>query len=348
MQLQRYSQALLNADEALRINPFLVKAAFRRALALEGLGQSRDALTAARHALHMEPHNQAIAQLASRLAPYSTIQKPPITKSMMPKLLASAPFQYLPSNDNTNENLLVMLHGFGDRPEPFARLATQLSLPQTAALALGAPYEVPMFEGGRSWCTFVLSGTNSVEKEGEVFRSINASVDSLQALLHTIQSQCSWEPRKVHLFGFSQGGSVALELARRYARSGKGCGFGSCIAVASPLLEPTPSPDSDVSTDNRIANDPTPILLLHGDKDTRVTPDKITRATTVLREEGLTVKQCTIPGKGHTMIGSADEARVLMDFWAAHLSRRPPEDENSELIEVTPGKINIEMQNKKV
>ena len=79
-----------------------------------------------------------------------------------------------------------------------------------------------------------------------------------------------------------------------------------------------------------------------------MTPDKITRATTVLREEGLTVKQCTIPGKGHTMIGSADEARVLMEFWAAHLSRRPPEDENSELIEVTPGKINIEMQNKKV
>lgn len=343
MQLHKYSEALQDADEALQIDPSLIKAAFRRALALEGLNKWRDALTAAQNALQMEPHNQAIGQLASRLALFTGPHKSPITQLMLPKLLASAPFRYLPSNDGLNENLLLMLHGFGDRPEAFARLATQMSLPQTAALALGAPYEVPMFDGGRSWCT-VLGGDLQVmvgkEGEGEALRSMQASVDALEQLLESLKAHCGWQPRRVHAFGFSQGGSIAMELARRYSRGGKGHGLGSCIAVASPLIEPKDTENSKDKSTGVV--DPTPLLLMHGDKDDRVPPALITRAATVLKQEGLTVTQRTVAGKGYTLIGSAEEARILMQFWAAHLSRRPDNDENSELIEVTPGTVSIQ------
>jgi predicted esterase len=45
----------------------------------------------------------------------------------------------------------VLLHGLGDTPAAFARLARQLALPQTATLALPGPLEVPGTEGGRAW-----------------------------------------------------------------------------------------------------------------------------------------------------------------------------------------------------
>jgi hypothetical protein len=49
------------------------------------------------------------------------------------------PFCYTPSNDDVDENLLVLLHGLGDTHAPFANLGKQLKLPQTATLAIRAP-----------------------------------------------------------------------------------------------------------------------------------------------------------------------------------------------------------------
>jgi hypothetical protein len=59
--------------------------------------------------------------------------------------------RFVPSPDGYNDNLLVMLHGRGDTPAPFASLATKLNLPCTAALILAGPLEVPFTDGGREW-----------------------------------------------------------------------------------------------------------------------------------------------------------------------------------------------------
>jgi predicted esterase len=77
-----------------------------------------------------------------------------------PKISAiPVPFYYAPSEDGTDENLLILLHGLGTRKEfvgtlpsdtrhlcytgdthiPFSKLGRQLNLPQTAVLALRAP-----------------------------------------------------------------------------------------------------------------------------------------------------------------------------------------------------------------
>jgi hypothetical protein len=48
------------------------------------------------------------------------------------------PFTYTASDDGTDENLLVLLHGLGDTHLPFAKLGASLKLPQTATLALRA------------------------------------------------------------------------------------------------------------------------------------------------------------------------------------------------------------------
>ena len=66
------------------------------------------------------------------------------------------PFSYTPSDDGTDENLLILLHGLGepwhqliechpdrrllgDTHVPFSKLGRSLKLPQTATLALRAP-----------------------------------------------------------------------------------------------------------------------------------------------------------------------------------------------------------------
>ncbi|KAG8974694.1 hypothetical protein FRB90_009719, partial [Tulasnella sp. 427] len=47
-------------------------------------------------------------------------------------------FAYFPSDDGTDENLLILLHGLGDTHLPFAKLGKSFKLPQTATLALRA------------------------------------------------------------------------------------------------------------------------------------------------------------------------------------------------------------------
>ena len=46
---------------------------------------------------------------------------------------------------------------------------------------------------------------------------MEATLDALQRLLRALTQRCAWPRRAVHLLGFSQGGTVALELTLRCA-----------------------------------------------------------------------------------------------------------------------------------
>ena len=92
----------------------------------------------------------------------------PKTKPLPKASAIPVPFVYHPSDDRTDENLLILLHGLGeqsapptpvggstdiysagDTQVPFGKLGRQLHLPQTAALALRAPeqYVFPLCLG---------------------------------------------------------------------------------------------------------------------------------------------------------------------------------------------------------
>lgn len=79
-------------------------------------------------------------------------------------------FDYTPSADGINLNLLVLLHGLGnlkyynstslnthwtypigDSKKPFSNLGKQLKLPQTATLSVQAPEPVPYMDGCFQW-----------------------------------------------------------------------------------------------------------------------------------------------------------------------------------------------------
>lgn len=58
-----------------------------------------------------------------------------------------------------------------------------------------------------------------------------------------------------------------------------------------------------------------------------------------------------VAGKGHAMPQGAAEMRRLMEFWAAHLSRRPTAADlppevaagGGELLEVKPGEVSVQL-----
>ena len=112
-----------------------------------------------------------------------------------------------------NENLLVLLHGRGDRAAPFAQFGARLQLPQTATLALEGALEIPHCDGGRGWFhAFEEDGAlidGSVEGERRRTESLARSVDALADTVEVLVL-LGWPLRKIHLFGFSDGGTVRL------------------------------------------------------------------------------------------------------------------------------------------
>lgn len=251
--------------------------------------------------------------------------------------------RYIPSPDGINYNLLLLLHGLGDTPAAFTALAQRMALPQTACLALSGPLEVPETDGGHAWFTaFDDFGELIQLKAGEVRRisSLSATVKQLQQLLFEVLPRSGgWRPADVHLLGFSQGGCVALELARTCCHDRQ---LGGVVAISAGLLEETlaqqgstagcaargssgssPVGGSSSSGDHGSGQCGTPVLMTYGDRDNVVSRQRVDSTVAALRAAGCEVQLEVLPGKGHGMISSQEEMRSCMQFWAQHLRRRP-------------------------
>ncbi|KAJ7628470.1 hypothetical protein FB45DRAFT_918361 [Roridomyces roridus] len=160
------------------------------------------------------------AQAASNPTP--RVKPPPSTQKI------PVPFFYAPSDDGTDENLLILLHGLGDTHLPFSKLGRQLKLPQTAVMAVRAPDQVPfLYEESYAWFT-------SFDELGEIIERPNptSALALMDRILQHLTDDCGWPLHRVHLFGFAQGGSVAAELGVQRSRQA----LGSIVTVSGPLL----------------------------------------------------------------------------------------------------------------
>ncbi|PSC68906.1 malonate-ligase [Micractinium conductrix] len=400
LKLGDFTAALRDAEAALAVEPAWAKALYRKAAALQGLGRRRDAAAAALAAAAAEPSNREVQALLRQLgsdaaaaapamsettagdgaADDSAAQqhhqqqrrrrqetpsgpgKPPPTAAMLPALLKSGPWEYMPAADGTNENLLLLFHGLGDRPAAFAALARRMALPQTAALALGGPQEVPFSEGGRSWHTAFTDDFELIQgRPGEQrrTRSLREVVAALQQLLAALHDRCGYPPRCVHLLGFSQGGTVALELARQQQAAGQP--LGSCVAVSAALL---PEQLHDLQQQQEAQQQQaqqqadggsmsTAVLITRGTADKVISQALVEQTAGVLRRmHSMAVELHSVPGKAHAMPQGKAEVRQLMQFWAKRLSRRPTAADLAaaagggpgELLEIRPGEVTIEQR----
>ncbi|KAL9940007.1 hypothetical protein V8E36_000712 [Tilletia maclaganii] len=149
---------------------------------------------------------------------------------------ALRPFQpsiYLTTSDAIASNLLIILPGLGDAPSSFASLASTLfqrSLPQTSILILRPPKPIPFLaddEGASErapqawWDAFdFLTGDTllpQAQNPGGCLSQLGRLLDYLSAPVK--EGGCGWPPFAIHLFGYAQGGTAALETAISWTRS---------------------------------------------------------------------------------------------------------------------------------
>ncbi|KZP30753.1 hypothetical protein FIBSPDRAFT_850204, partial [Athelia psychrophila] len=236
-------------------------------------------------------------------------------KKPAPKVAAiPVPFAYAPSDDGTDENLLILLHGLGDTHVPFAKLGRSLKLPQTATLALRASEQVPfLYEDSYQWYP-------SFDLLGEVIRAPNPTIalDLLATVLAHLtdpSSGCGWPPERIHLFGFAQGGSVGSESAIQWwkgpgQRIGKGLALGSVTTVSGPLLS--------YPSQGALALCPTPLLVFHRPSS----PESALTANNLaaFKKGFMDVSEVKFGGDG--MPRAKDEWEPIMRFWSERLGRR--------------------------
>jgi len=209
---------------------------------------------------------------------------------------------------------------------PFGKLGKQLRLPQTATLALRAPQQIPfLHEEAYQWYP-------SFDQLGDIIERPNpaGAVTLLSTVLDHLMSVCTWPAQNIHLFGFAQGGSVALEsiVTRWKAEAQKSSisrvedspndstplsktSFGSIVSVGGPLLL-----HHALSTAC-----PTPVLLFHRTPTSEISIPAGELAS--LRKCFSAVKEIKAPGDG--MPRSREEWHPIMEFWSQRLSRRPVE-----------------------
>ncbi|CAE7259409.1 TUBA [Symbiodinium microadriaticum] len=117
-------------------------------------------------------------------------------------------------------NLLIVLHGFGGRKEPFVDFAQKMRLPLTASLVFNAPEALPeeLLDDppGFSWFSMWDENTGDFiqpsRKERRRLKSMEESMDLLWKAIGILTVDFGWRLNEIFLFGYGQGGSVALDM----------------------------------------------------------------------------------------------------------------------------------------
>ncbi|GMA31907.1 alpha/beta hydrolase [Litorihabitans aurantiacus] len=194
-----------------------------------------------------------------------------------------------PGADTTADDapLLLLLHGYGAHEGDLVPLLEHLGHPGDAA-ALRAP--LPMDHGGWAWFPITTIGAPDPA-------AVQAAADAVLAWLAQHAGG-----RRVLVLGFSQGGAVALQVARTSPQA-----F-AALVVLSGFVSPTPHPG-----DAALAAAAPPSFLGHGDADA-VIPPAVTELTAAWMAEHTTLTRRAYTGLPHGVGGQ--EVADVADFLA--------------------------------
>ncbi|KAF9432020.1 hypothetical protein BGZ76_011400 [Entomortierella beljakovae] len=240
------------------------------------------------------------------------IRKPPLASST--RLV----FEYAPSQDGVDENLVIFLHGLGDKIKPnFVNLAKSLNLPQTATCCIQAPTPVPYLEEeGWQWypsfnnLSGELLGPDSPERMLQVKQFVRPE---LVKFLRHCRGHCGFDYRKIIFFGFSQGAEMALDVA-----AFGGMNLRGVVSIAGYMMEETQKNEPAIKSIN------TKVIIIQGDKDDSRTissaKDSFKYIQRIFGKSN--VEQRIVEGMGHGMPHSEAGWKPLMEFFAMNLDSR--------------------------
>jgi len=149
-----------------------------------------------------------------------------------------------------------------------------------------------------------------------------SAIELMLKVLEHLKDDCAWPASRIHLFGFGQGGSVALETAVKYWRDQllldkenvPATSLGSIVTVSGPLLS--------FSTSSVV--NPTPVLVIHRPKSEDFSLP--TGALPAFKKAFALVRQMKLGSKGNEgMPMSKEEWQPIMEFWSEKLGRRQME-----------------------
>jgi len=105
----------------------------------------------------------------------------------------------------------VLLHGLGDKHDSFANLGRQMKLPETACVSVQGAQNLLDLDGFH-WGDDIIFDSNNGGLDADA--GFKQSTVILKIIVQDVLiAKCGYSLREVMLFGFGQGGMVALNLA---------------------------------------------------------------------------------------------------------------------------------------
>ena len=230
---------------------------------------------------------------------------------------------HFPSPRESTTALLVLFHGLGDHEAPFASFARSLSLPGVLAVSVRGVAPLPPFLASEAQPHFHWGDDLAMDPAtGEIdddpgFEAAERLVMG-RLVRETLLDRCGWEMSDVILFGFGQGGSLALGLASRLRRAPRvvdvtgdnalenvtGKSFKGVVSIGGPL------PASMIPTASSRAKSDTSVLLCQLDED----------KAGAVRQEFSDVRTVRWKRREVAMPQDRDEVFPIMKFFADRLN----------------------------
>ncbi|KAI1076311.1 alpha/beta-hydrolase [Whalleya microplaca] len=237
-----------------------------------------------------------------------------------------------PEVPETTTAILVLFHGLGDSEESFAALAKNLNLSGVLAIAVRgvsplppALLGLPDSEASSPTKHFhwgdgltLSSSTGDLDPDPGFSKAERLVLGKL--IRETLIERCGWETNDILLFGFGQGGSLALGLSSRIRNNERvvditegdkaaGATFKGVVSIGGPL------PMSMVPTLTSRDKARTPSLICHGRSSELLDEE----AMDVLKQEFIDVREVKWKKADDSMPKNRDEMLPIMQFFAERL-----------------------------
>lgn len=241
---------------------------------------------------------------------------------------------HFPSPPESTTAILIVFHGLGDNEANFANFAKSTNLQGVLAITVRGIQPIPPAMLGESLDSPVrhfhwgddlslVSRDDGLDTDPGFSKAFEVVMQRL--IKETLLEKCGWQLSDILLFGYGQGGSLALGLAskvREGARveevkdndkdglaSDKAAEFKGVVSIGGAL------PPSMIPTLSARPKSKTPVLICHGKSCEDVDDD----AVEVLKKEFVDVRDADWEKANSTMPSSREETLPIMQFFAERL-----------------------------
>ncbi|KAI1633549.1 Alpha/Beta hydrolase protein [Biscogniauxia mediterranea] len=258
------------------------------------------------------------------------IPKPEDFSHLAPSLHVSLTFPEVPE---TTTAILILFHGLGDSETSFTTLAKNMNLPGVLAISVRGVSPLPPAMLGQPdsdaagptkhfyWGDDLTLSTITGDLDPDPGFSKAEQLVLGKLIRETLIEKCGWETNDILLFGFGQGGSLALGLSSKL-RGGErvvdvteggskdiGLAFKGALSIGGPL-PPSMIPTLSVREKAR-----TPVLVCHGKESEAVDAN----AMDVIKQEFADAREVKWRKNDDSMPKNRDEMLPIMQFFAERL-----------------------------